>query len=370
MDRGRFVDMGIACAALTAAATLQPWPSPPVVDDALPIPVSPPLLATAFSLLSLAGFLGRRYGWLGRWTGVVATVGGSMGAVLPSLSVIVVLTDAGIAVSIWPPLAVGVGVTSGVIGIVDWAELRVDELLDRLDTLLVASIVAVTAVIATGVFDALVGSITTALLVVDRGFADAVSGQLAAAAGFVTVTVVYLYWREQGIESIDIRWLDTRELLYCLGGFIGLLLVLLLSAELLAGLGVPPSPSGVIEGDLDPPPELFLAVLLISALLVGPAEELLFRSVIQRSLYSSFTRTSSVVLSSVLYAAIYLPAYATAPFSVALAGLALAFTLSLVLAVTYARTDNVLVPALIHGAFNAFQYAVLYVAVIYEVGLG
>ncbi|MCL9813030.1 CPBP family intramembrane glutamic endopeptidase [Natranaeroarchaeum aerophilus] len=370
MDRERFVDMGIACAALTAAVTLQPWPSPAVVDDSLPIPVSPPLVATAFALLALAGFLGRRYGWLGRWTGVVATVGGSTGAVIPSVSVIVVLTDAGIAVSIWPPLAVGLGVTTGVIGMVDWAELRVDDLLDRLDTLLVASIVAVTAVLATGIFDVLVGSITTALLAVDRGLADAVTGQLAAAAGLWLVVVVYLYWREGGITSIDLRWLDTRDLLYCLGGFIGLLLVLLLSAELLAGLGVPSSPSGVTEGAPEPRPELFLAVLLISALLVGPVEELLFRSVIQRSLYSSFTRASSVVLSSILYAAIYLPAYATAPFSVALAGLSLAFTLSLVLAVTYARTDNVLVPALIHGAFNAFQYAVLYVAVVHEVGVG
>jgi len=370
MDRERFVDTGIAFAALTAAATLQPWPSPPVVDDAIPLPVSPSFLSTAFALLALAGFLGRRYGWLDRWTGVVATVGGSTGVVIPSLSVLVVLTDAGIAVSIWPPLAVGLGVTTGVIGMVDWAGLRVDELLDRLDTLVVASIVAVAAVIAAAIFDALVSPITTALLAGDRGLADAVTGQLAAAAGLWLVTVVYLYWRERGINSIDIRWLDTRELLYCLGGFIGLLLVLLLSAELLAGLGIPSSRSGVFESDAEPRPELFLAVLPVSALLVGPTEELLFRSVIQRSLYSSFTRASAVVLSSILYAAIYLPAYATAPFSVALAGLTLAFTLSLVLAVTYARTDNILVPALIHGAFNAFQYAVLYVAVIYEVGVG
>ena len=43
------------------------------------------------------------------------------------------------------------------------------------------------------------------------------------------------------------------------------------------------------------------------------------------------------------------------------AGLAVVFALSLALGWVYYRTENLVVPILVHGAFNAIQFAGLYV---------
>jgi len=253
--------------------------------------------------------------------------------------------------------------------VVDWSELRVDEVLLRSETVVARSIIAVSALIVAGVLEAVLWPIATVLFSGNEMLASALASPVATGLGLTVVAAVYLYWHDAGLEFVDLDWLDTRELLYCIGGFIGLLVVLIVSAELLAGLGILSSRSGVVEQGIQRSPDIFLAVLPVSMLLVGPAEELLFRNVIQKSLYATFSQPSAIVLSSVLYAAIYLPAYATVSFPAALGGLALAFVLSLVLAYTYARTDNLLVPTVIHGGFNAFQYAVLYVTVTREIGV-
>ena len=369
MDGGRFVDLGIAFAGATAAVTLQPWASPQIASDAVQLPVSPKSLATAFALLTLAGFLGRRYNWIDHRIGMVATVGGSVGVVLATLGLTVLLTDAGVAVTLWPPLTISFAVTTGLLGVIDWTGLRSDELLDRLELLVVVGIVAIAALVLGGVSDLLFQVVVSVLSVGDRLFADALAQQLSTAVGMYLVTAVFIFRHDAGLGFVDASWLTTRDLLYCLGGFIALLLVLLFSAELLAGLGVPTSGSGIADRGVRGRPELFLLILPIAALVVAPAEELLLRNVVQKSLYSSYTRESAVVLSGCLHATIYLPTYATVALSAALGGLTLVLLLSLVLGITYERTDNVLVPVLIHSAFNAFQYAVLYVAVTQEVGI-
>ncbi|MFC7209601.1 CPBP family intramembrane glutamic endopeptidase [Natronoarchaeum sp. GCM10025321] len=369
MNKGSFSGLGIVLATVAAATTLQPWPSVIIVAEPIDVTVSAAALATAFSFLTLAGFLARRYDWLDRPVGVAFTVTGSVGVVGSALTALAVVTDAGASVSLWPPLAAVFGTATGLTGVVEWSELRIDEVLDRSEAVVARSIVAVGALLVAGVLDAVLRPIATVLFSGNEMLASALASPTAAGLGLTVVAAVYLYWHDDGLEFVDLDWLDTRELLYCIGGFIGLLVALIFAAELLAGLGVPSSRSGVVEQGIERSPDIFLAVLPVSMLLVGPAEELLFRNVIQKSLYATFSQPSAVVLSSVLYAAIYLPAYATVSFPAALGGLALAFVLSLVLAYTYAQTDNLLVPTVIHGGFNAFQYAVLYVAVTREVGV-
>lgn len=369
MHRGRFTDGGVGVAAIATAATLQPWPSPAVVDRAIPTSVPPQSLATAFALVALAGFLARRYGWIDRRITGALTVLGSGGLVCVSLAVLVVLLDSGTTVTLWVPFTAVLGIGSGILGVVEWSGLRAEELLVRSDALVVAGIVAASVLVAAGLLDTLFRSLAALALTDISTLGATLAEQVAGGVGAVIVAGVSLHRLGHGIAFLDVRWPDTRDSLYCVGGFIGLLLVLLVGAEVLDGLGVSASQSGVAGPDLARTPVLFFIVLSISALLVGPAEELLFRNVIQKTLYATFTRPSAVVLSSTLYAGIYLPAYSMVSASTALGGVVLVFALSVVLGITYDRTRNLFVPALIHGAFNAFQYAVLYVAAIHELGV-
>jgi len=109
-------------------------------------------------------------------------------------------------------------------------------------------------------------------------------------------------------------------------------------------------------------PEILLVLIPLSYLVIGPGEELLYRNVIQKSLYGSFSRRGAIVVASAIFAGAHIFAYSS-PDSGPLATVAtllVIFALSLVLGTAYERTDNVLVPALIHGTFNAIAFAVTY----------
>jgi hypothetical protein len=67
-----------------------------------------------------------------------------------------------------------------------------------------------------------------------------------------------------------------------------------------------------------------------------------------------------VLVGTLVFTAIHLPAYATGPPPAIFATLLRLFAISLVLGVVYERTEKVVVPALVHGTYNAVQFAVAY----------
>jgi len=107
-------------------------------------------------------------------------------------------------------------------------------------------------------------------------------------------------------------------------------------------------------------PELMLVMIPIAILVIGPFEELLYRNVIQKSLYDTFSRAGAVVTASVIFAAVHVSAYATAGLGAVIASLGTVFGLSLVLGTIYERTENLVIPAPAHGLYNALLFANLY----------
>ena len=105
-------------------------------------------------------------------------------------------------------------------------------------------------------------------------------------------------------------------------------------------------------------PLVLLLLIPLSFLIVGPGEELLFRGIIQVTLREAFNPIQTVALASALFASIHL-------FSLSGEGkilyIGLVFVLALILGGTYELTQNLTVPALIHGAYNAIQFASLYI---------
>ena len=126
-------------------------------------------------------------------------------------------------------------------------------------------------------------------------------------------------------------------------------------------LGLTPAQNRAAELGAEDP-RVFLALLVLAVLVIGPGEELLFRGVVQSRLRETFSAPVGVGLATVIFAAAHAPSLA-GPTS----GVALTVTLltvpALAFALVYERTNNIVVPAVAHGAYNATLFGLAYVSV-------
>ncbi|MDQ2049965.1 CPBP family intramembrane glutamic endopeptidase [Natronolimnohabitans sp. A-GB9] len=183
---------------------------------------------------------------------------------------------------------------------------------------------------------------------------------LAFAVGLGAVSVGYLAARERELSYIDLERPTLRTV-----GWIGIGLVLLLGSNmviswLMTAAGIEGADHTTTQQAAENP-ELLLVILPAMILVVGPFEELLYRNVIQKSLYETFSRKGAVVVASVVFTLVHVTAYATAGAGQLLASLSILFVLSLILGHIYERTENLLVPALAHGCYNAVIFLPLLV---------
>ncbi len=101
-------------------------------------------------------------------------------------------------------------------------------------------------------------------------------------------------------------------------------------------------------------PEIVVFAVLGMLLVVGPAEETLFRGVIQNRLRESLSTIPAILLASLLFALAHVFALAGggSPTGVAIT-MSVLFVTSLGLGWIYEYTENLVVPALLHGFHNS-----------------
>jgi hypothetical protein len=109
-------------------------------------------------------------------------------------------------------------------------------------------------------------------------------------------------------------------------------------------------------------PEVLLLLVPASFLLIGPGEELLFRGVVQGRIREAFGPVPGIALASAIFAAIHYFAL-TGGAGGRLVTIGILFLPSVVFGAAYELTDNLVVPSLIHGAYNATLFTVLYVSI-------
>lgn len=175
---------------------------------------------------------------------------------------------------------------------------------------------------------------------------------------FGGLALVYLRVRDLEWNFVRVHIPSLRDLGVALGGFLLLLVMLFTASTLLSALGIESAQNQIVEiGQQNP--IVFLVLVPLSFILVGPGEELLFRGLIQGTLMETFHPIRAVVLASGLFALIHLPSL-TGEGKLVYVGIV--FALALVLGGTYEFTDNLAVPSLIHGAYNAVQFGGAYLA--------
>ena len=173
----------------------------------------------------------------------------------------------------------------------------------------------------------------------------------------------------RGVGYLDVGLPNLRGLFYTVFGVIVGFALLVGAVVAIVTLDLPATQTTVVEfhngeriaaetAGTDP---TTLFVLIAGAvLLVGPAEELLFRNVIQKYLTECLSTLSAIFLTSVLFSLAHLPLFYSPDPLITAAALAVAFGFSVVLGVAYTKTGTLIVPALIHGLYDAILIIALW----------
>ena len=183
--------------------------------------------------------------------------------------------------------------------------------------------------------------------------------------GFAVVAVAFVAATGAGLRYLNLHRLDRRAVLFVLGGTAGMFVYRIVGIAVVQLLGLPVAGNAVTEFPGLDVGTIVLLLVPISVVVVGPAEELLFRGVIQRYLEGGFSRTWAILGTGVLFSLVHLPTTFLAdpdPTAVATT-LVLLFGLSLVLSYLYAWTGNLVVPILAHGLYDALLFALAYVVI-------
>lgn len=186
------------------------------------------------------------------------------------------------------------------------------------------------------------------------------AGILLQNFGFFVAGVLYMrYTGNWGLVSV--RWPSLRDLGVVLGGMVALLVGLAVFTQLLNALGIEGAQNAIVDqarGD----PELVLLLIPLQFIAVGPGEEFLFRGIVQGVLGKAYAAIPAVVIASALFAVAHVFALSGSAGSTA-ATIGVIFALGAILGWTYEMTGNLVVNSVIHGLFNAVQFAVLYVSI-------
>ena len=184
-------------------------------------------------------------------------------------------------------------------------------------------------------------------------------GNLGMALGVVLIAAGYLRLTDRDRSFIDLRLPTAREVGWTVAGLLVLFGAVFAIDFVMRTVGVEGADHATTQRAQESP-EMLLVLIPLAILIIGPFEELLYRNVIQKSLYDTFSRFGAVVTASVIFAAVHVSAYATAGVGAVIASLGTVFGLSLVLGTIYERTENLVIPALVHGLYNALLFANLY----------
>ncbi len=191
-----------------------------------------------------------------------------------------------------------------------------------------------------------------------------VAGQYVAFGG---LALGYLTLRDMDLAAIrdylGVRVPDIKGFLLVIGGWVLIFGILIVVSLIVQFLGAPTAENNVGQVAQDLPaiiPPLIVAMFLV----VGPSEEILYRGVVQGRLRESLSPVPSILLASAIFAAVHVGAL-TGGINARLTTVAILFIPSLVFGAIYEYTDNLVVPALLHGLHNSVLLALLWVTIKY-----
>lgn len=190
--------------------------------------------------------------------------------------------------------------------------------------------------------------------------ADSPAAQLVDTAlnflGLLAVPLGYLAWREDwslvGADSPTVR-----DLVAIVVGAAVLIVFMNGAEQFVSWLGFEPAENAAVERGRDTP-TLFLYYLPVVIFLNAPAEELLFRGVVQGLLRRAYGVVPGILGAAAIFGLVHYSALVAA--GSAGAYIIIALGSGIILGVLYEYTENLLVPIVVHAIWNCLVYLSLY----------
>ncbi|SEP21466.1 hypothetical protein SAMN04487948_12211 [Halogranum amylolyticum] len=173
--------------------------------------------------------------------------------------------------------------------------------------------------------------------------------------GFGIAVAAYLALRDDW-ELIRWRVPTLRDVGWIVGGLVTLFGALYVLSIVSSLLGANTAESQIVANGRQNPAYL-LYLVPVTILLVGPTEELIFRGIVQGTIRRAYGPVVAIVGASLIFASIHLPSLlGEGQFTT----IAIIFALGALLGALYELTDNIVVPIVVHGLFNAVQFVSQY----------
>lgn len=179
------------------------------------------------------------------------------------------------------------------------------------------------------------------------------------AVGFGLTAAGYLRYRGFDVSYLRINRPSRRDLLLTVAGVGALFAVLVIIDAVVSLFDIAQPAEHEIVGIAQQDPEILLVLIPLAILFIGPGEELLFRGIIQTRLVDAYGETLGILVTSFVFALAHIPAYAGDGTLFSITVLTL---LSLILGWLYEHTDNLVVPVLVHGLYDAVLFLFLYLS--------
>lgn len=350
---------GVVLAGVALVAAFLPWGASVAGFGAIESAVGGTL-----ALVAVAAFSLRRHGLLDRGPSSVLAGAASLAVVGYALAVAVAAAARGGPVGLESGL--GVAVLGGFGGVLaaygDGRRVPRDRLLEAASATGAMGVVGCFGLVAIGVWTLVGVSVVDAFVPGDpTPMQQTAISAVSLGLGTGTVASVFLWTSDRTWSYVDFAIPDRRDVGYVLVGVVGLLVVLQVLSLAFAQFGVETADHS-IEQTAQGNPSILLIMIPASWLIIGPGEELLYRNVVQKTLYDAFSERTAVVVASAIFALVHILAYAANATPVqTLITLVVIFFLSLILGTTYLRTGNLTVSAMIHGTYDALLFAAMYV---------
>jgi membrane protease YdiL (CAAX protease family) len=340
MDDRYAQTVGFVVAGVGLAATLLDWtPASALVTQ----------LASAWAAIALVAFALGRYGagpkWLDHVAGVAATA-----LALTAAAAILGLTG---TLPYGPPLALLAGLVGA--GVATAAAIGLDsESVHRRERRTVVVVVVSAAAL-------LFGGLLAAVAVGFVPDAPVVRVPVTTAVASVGYALAGLAFVRSFDGGLDASWPDRRDIVVAGVGVVAIFALHLLMVGVVEAFSLPQTTHSLVE-TAEAHPEILPPLIVLSFVAIGPGEELLARNGVQKYLYGAYSRRGAIVVGCLVFTGVHLLAYAgggATPGAV-LVTLARLFVVSLVLGVTYERTDDLFAPVVVHGAYDGVQFALAY----------
>lgn len=229
-----------------------------------------------------------------------------------------------------------------------------------LEVLLLIALVLAGFAVAQGLGAAITTAIAGIGVSIPQEFTLPVSTLISGAA-FVIVSLAYLQFNSE-LNILNLSLPSAEDLGWAILGFLAVFMAAISIGALVEFFGIQ-SASNEVQSIASETPVTFLYMIPLAFISIGVSEEILFRGVIQRKLVPHFGVGGGLVAASLLFGAAHVFALQSSSIAALLVTMTILSLLGLIMGLAYEKTDNLMVPILIHGAYDAVLFAISYVVV-------